>query len=63
MRALTMGLLGLVMAAAGESAVCLAQDKLKVSGGCWTPASALNGKLIDRLVASAGLTFAVIPVE
>ena len=46
-----------------EAAVCLAQDKLKVNGGCWTPASALNGKLVDRLVANAGLTFEVIPVE
>jgi short subunit dehydrogenase-like uncharacterized protein len=46
-----------------EAAVCLAQDKLQVGGGCWTPASALNDKLIDRLVARAGLTFDVVPIE
>ena len=26
----------------GESAVCLAQDPLRVGGGCWTPASAMG---------------------
>jgi len=43
-----------------EAAVCLAQDKLAVKGGFWTPASALDGKLLDRLIANAGLTFEVI---
>lgn len=41
----------------GESAVCLALDKLSVSGGFWTPASALGGKLQQRLVEKAGLSF------
>ena len=44
----------------GEAAVCLAKDKLDVGGGFWTPASALGGKLVDRLVHSAGLTFEII---
>jgi len=50
----------------GEAAVCLAQDidehvdrdgGNKISGGFWTPATALNGKLLERLVAHAGVTF------
>jgi short subunit dehydrogenase-like uncharacterized protein len=41
----------------GEAAVCLAKDKLTEGGGCWTPASALGGKYLQRLTASAGLTF------
>jgi short subunit dehydrogenase-like uncharacterized protein len=44
----------------GEAAVCLARDKLTAGGGFWTPASALNKKLLDRLVANAGLTFEII---
>ena len=44
----------------GEAAVCLARDKLAAGGGFWTPASALGGKLLDRLVANAGLSFEVI---
>ena len=44
----------------GESAVCLAYDDLAVGGGFWTPASALNGKLVERLIENAGLTFEVI---
>jgi short subunit dehydrogenase-like uncharacterized protein len=44
----------------GEAAVCLAKDKLDVGGGFWTPASALGGKLVDRLVHNAGLTFEII---
>jgi len=44
----------------GEAAVCLAKDKLEVGGGCWTPASAMGGKLVQRLVHNAGLTFEVI---
>ena len=43
----------------GEAAVCLFSDigKKEVSGGFWTPATAMGQKLIDRLTASAGLTF------
>ena len=43
-----------------ESAVCLAKDDLSVGGGFWTPASAMNGKLLTRLQANAGLTFDVL---
>jgi len=44
-----------------EAAVCLAKDDIQVGGGFWTPASAMNVKLIDRLVNSAGLTFEITP--
>jgi short subunit dehydrogenase-like uncharacterized protein len=44
----------------GESAVCLAKDEAITGGGFWTPASALDGRLIERLIANAGLTFEVI---
>jgi short subunit dehydrogenase-like uncharacterized protein len=44
----------------GEAAVCLAKDDLAVSGGFRTPASAMDGKLVERLRANAGLTFEVI---
>jgi short subunit dehydrogenase-like uncharacterized protein len=46
----------------GEAAVCLLKDidKKKLTGGFWTPATALGQPLIDRLVANAGLTFEVI---
>ncbi len=42
----------------GESAVCLAQDAgdLEVGGGFWTPATAMGGRLIDRLRANAGMS-------
>jgi short subunit dehydrogenase-like uncharacterized protein len=45
----------------GESAVCLLRDipKRKIKGGFWTPATAMGQKLIDRLIANAGLTFDV----
>jgi short subunit dehydrogenase-like uncharacterized protein len=45
----------------GETAVCLLKDirKEDLSGGFWTPATAMGQKLIDRLTASAGLTFEV----
>jgi short subunit dehydrogenase-like uncharacterized protein len=45
----------------GESAVCLLKDtpKRKIRGGFWTPATAMGQKLIDRLIANAGLTFDV----
>jgi len=42
-----------------ESAVCLALDPPRTSGGFWTPASAMGDALLDRLVANAGLTFTI----
>jgi short subunit dehydrogenase-like uncharacterized protein len=42
-----------------ESAVCLLQDAGDTPGGVWTPASAMGTKLIQRLAANAGLSFAV----
>ncbi|WP_226596431.1 saccharopine dehydrogenase family protein [Marinobacter nauticus] len=45
----------------GEAGLCLAFDvKDDVKGGFWTPASALDGKLLERLQANAGLTFEVV---
>ena len=46
-----------------EAAVCLAKDDIQVAGGFWTPASAMNQKLIERLVKNAGLAFAIIPTS
>lgn len=43
----------------GEAGVCLALDELPVEGGFWTPASAMGEALLNRLPASAGLTFNV----
>ncbi|HSP85919.1 MAG TPA: saccharopine dehydrogenase NADP-binding domain-containing protein [Psychrobacter sp.] len=45
-----------------QAALCLAQDisKEEVSGGFWTPASAMGDKLIERLEEHAGLSFDVI---
>jgi short subunit dehydrogenase-like uncharacterized protein len=45
----------------GESAVCLARDvdRATAPGGCWTSAAAMDGALIRRLQAHAGLTFTV----
>jgi len=40
-----------------ESALCLAQDPLEITGGFWTPASAMAEPLIARLISNAGLTF------
>jgi short subunit dehydrogenase-like uncharacterized protein len=42
-----------------ESAICLVKDASDTPGGIWTPAPAMGQKLIDRLVANAGLTFKV----
>ena len=42
-----------------ESAVCLLQDPTDTAGGIWTPAAAMGQRLIDRLQAHAGLSFAV----
>lgn len=41
----------------GEAAVCLAKDTLTAGGGFWTPASALGGSYLQRLIDYAGLTF------
>jgi short subunit dehydrogenase-like uncharacterized protein len=45
----------------GESAICLLKDtpRRRIKGGFWTPATAMGQKLIDRLIANAGLTFDV----
>ncbi len=40
----------------GEAALCLALDALPAGGGCLTPATAMDGKLVERL-RRAGLTF------
>jgi len=47
----------------GESAVCLALDKPRGSGGFWTPSSALGERLLKRLTDKAGLTFEVIDAQ
>jgi short subunit dehydrogenase-like uncharacterized protein len=45
----------------GEAAACLAEDiGDDVAGGFWTPASALDGKLLDRLVEHAGMAFEIV---
>jgi len=46
----------------GESAVCLLRDipKKDLKGGFWTPATAMGQKLMDRLIAHAGIAFNVI---
>ena len=43
-----------------ESALALAQDDLPVSGGFWTPASAMGDQLLARLPQSAGVTFELV---
>jgi short subunit dehydrogenase-like uncharacterized protein len=45
----------------GEAALCLARDvpRSLTAGGCWTPAAAMGGRLVRRLEANAGVTFAV----
>ena len=40
-----------------ESALCLVKDAADTPGGIYTPAPAMGGALIKRLVANAGLTF------
>jgi len=42
-----------------ESALCLVKNPNLASGGIWTSAPAMGEKLIERLEAHAGLTFAV----
>ncbi|MDG1693963.1 MAG: saccharopine dehydrogenase NADP-binding domain-containing protein [Porticoccaceae bacterium] len=45
-----------------QAGLCMAFDigKTELSGGFWTPATAMNDKLIIRLVASAGMTFDIL---
>ena len=45
----------------GQAAACLALDidKATTPGGFWTPATIFGDRLIERLVADAGLTFEV----
>ncbi|THD64761.1 saccharopine dehydrogenase NADP-binding domain-containing protein [Phenylobacterium sp.] len=42
-----------------EAAICLVRDAKAAPGGVWTPGAAMGSKLIERLEANAGLTFAV----
>lgn len=43
-----------------QAAACLAQDVPEdVPGGFWTPATLLGDRLVERLQAQAGLTFAI----
>jgi short subunit dehydrogenase-like uncharacterized protein len=46
----------------GEAVACLALDvpKTEKAGGFWTPATALGDRLMQRLVAHAGLKFEVL---
>ncbi len=46
----------------GEAAVCLAQDSLAVTGGFWTPASALGQAYLDRLQTRADITFTPVDI-
>ncbi len=43
----------------GEAAACLAQDgdRIRQEGGFWTPSTAMDGALLERLTAHAGLGF------
>jgi short subunit dehydrogenase-like uncharacterized protein len=42
-----------------ESALCLVNDCPELQGGIYTPAPSMGMKLIERLKASAGLTFKI----
>lgn len=42
-----------------ESALCLVKDCPETPGGVWVPGAAMQGRLVDRLQANAGLTFSV----
>ncbi len=48
-----------------EAALCLAEDgdRMAVSGGFWTPASAMGDLLLSRLGDHAGLTFEIVNDE
>ena len=42
----------------GEAGICLGETPRETTpGGCWTPASAMGGRLVRRLPAKAGLSF------
>ncbi|MEQ1439738.1 saccharopine dehydrogenase NADP-binding domain-containing protein [Fontimonas sp. SYSU GA230001] len=43
----------------GEAALCLAQDgdRTRAEGGFWTPSVCMDGALVERLTAHAGLRF------
>jgi short subunit dehydrogenase-like uncharacterized protein len=42
-----------------EAAICLVRDAKTAPGGVWTPGAVMGSRLIERLEANAGLTFAV----
>ncbi|WP_425999275.1 saccharopine dehydrogenase family protein [Caulobacter sp. DWR1-3-2b1] len=42
-----------------EAAICLVEEATDIPGGIWTPGAAMQGRLIARLEANAGLKFAV----
>jgi short subunit dehydrogenase-like uncharacterized protein len=42
-----------------ECAICLLRDTPDVSAGIWTPGTAMQHRLINRLVDHAGLSFEV----
>jgi short subunit dehydrogenase-like uncharacterized protein len=42
-----------------EAAICLVRETKEAPGGVWTPGALMGSKLVDRLGANAGLTFAV----
>ena len=46
----------------GQAGVCLALDKAgeTPAGGFWTPATAMNGQLLERLETHSGLSFTVL---
>jgi short subunit dehydrogenase-like uncharacterized protein len=46
-----------------EAAACLAQDELPVSGGFWTPASALGMQLIERLRQRADISLEMVEAD
>lgn len=42
-----------------EAAICLVKDCKDTKAGFWTPAPAMGGKLVKRMISKAGLTFEV----
>jgi short subunit dehydrogenase-like uncharacterized protein len=43
--------------------LCISKDIPDLKGGFWTPASALNDALIDRLAKHAGVTIEVMEAK
>lgn len=43
-----------------EAAICLIRDCAETPAGIWTPAAAMGNKLVERLVANAGMTFDIV---